>query len=84
MDMVGVFEAKTRLSELLDRVATGQEVVITRHGVPVARLIPATTPHSEQVVQAATELRKLQAETKLNPVGRERLTIRDLIGDGRK
>ena len=37
---VGAYAAKTRLSELLDRVERGEQVVITRHGKPVARLVP--------------------------------------------
>lgn len=37
---VGAYEAKTRLSELLDRVENGEEIVITRHGKAVARLVP--------------------------------------------
>lgn len=39
--VVGVHEAKTRLSELLRTVATGQEIEIVRRGEPVARIIPA-------------------------------------------
>ena len=42
MITVGAFDAKTHLSALLERVARGEEVVITRHGKPVARLIPET------------------------------------------
>ncbi len=41
--IVGAFEAKTHLSSLLDRVERGEEVVITKHGRPVARLMPAQT-----------------------------------------
>jgi prevent-host-death family protein len=37
---IGAYEAKARLSELLDRVEMGEQIVITRHGKPVARLIP--------------------------------------------
>jgi len=37
---IGVFEAKNRLSELLERAARGEEVVITKHGRPAARLTP--------------------------------------------
>ena len=37
---VGAYDAKTRLSELLDRVERGEQIVITRHGKPVARLVP--------------------------------------------
>ncbi|HUA10424.1 MAG TPA: type II toxin-antitoxin system prevent-host-death family antitoxin [Solirubrobacteraceae bacterium] len=41
---VGVHEAKRHLSRLLERVACGEEVVITRRGVEVARLVPAAQP----------------------------------------
>jgi prevent-host-death family protein len=40
---VNIYAAKTRLSRLIDRVNAGEEVVITRHGRPVARLVPAGT-----------------------------------------
>ena len=38
---VGAFDAKTHLSELLDRAEKGETITITRHGKPVARLMPA-------------------------------------------
>lgn len=41
MITVGAFEAKTHLSSLLERVSRGEEVLITRHGKAVARLVPA-------------------------------------------
>ena len=41
MITVGAFEAKTTLSALLERVAEGEEVLITKHGRAVARLVPA-------------------------------------------
>ena len=45
---VGAFEAKNTLGALLDRVEQGEEIVITRHGKPVARLVPnAATDKSE-------------------------------------
>ena len=40
MQEIGAFEAKNTLGSLLDRVETGEEIVITRHGKPVARLVP--------------------------------------------
>lgn len=40
MKEVGAFEAKNTLGGLLDQVASGEEIVITRHGKPVARLVP--------------------------------------------
>ena len=42
MREVGAFEAKNKLGTLLDWVASGEEVLITRHGKAVARLVPAT------------------------------------------
>ena len=46
MDTVGLFEAKTHLSELIARAERGEEVIITRHNKPVARIVPieATAP----------------------------------------
>lgn len=40
MTKVGAFEAENMLSALLDRVEGGEEIIITRHGKPIARLIP--------------------------------------------
>ena len=42
MQEIGAFEAKNKLAALLDRVERGEEIVITRHGKAVARLVPAT------------------------------------------
>ena len=42
MDKIGAFEAKNTLGSLLDRVERGEEITITRHGKPVARLVPNT------------------------------------------
>lgn len=44
MTTVAIFEAKTRLSELLAQVQQGEDIVITRHGVPMARLVPPSAP----------------------------------------
>ncbi len=46
MESIGAFEAKTHLPKLLDRVARGESVTITRHGKPVALLVPAETDRS--------------------------------------
>ncbi len=43
MKTIGSFEAKTHLPKLLDRVANGETITITKHGVPVARLVPVTS-----------------------------------------
>ena len=41
---MNLYEAKTKLSELVDRAAGGEEIVIARHGRPVARLVAYTAP----------------------------------------
>src|SRR5262245_32347581 len=81
MESVGSFEAKTHLPQLLERVAQGEEFTITKHGKPVARLVPATpTPPKPDVRQVIEELK---AFSKGNTLGDD-LTIRDLIEDGRR
>jgi prevent-host-death family protein len=65
MIMVGTFEAKTHLSALLDRAAAGEEVVITRHGKPVARLVGAEQTDRTRADEAFTKLKALRAGTTL-------------------
>ena len=61
MSKVTAFEAKTRFGELLERVARGEEVVITRHEKAVARIVPEGAPRLEEVRRAVAGLRELQA-----------------------
>ncbi len=65
MITVGAFEAKTHLSSLLDRVAGGEEVVITKHGKPVARLVSAAQIDRERVNEAFEKLKLLRKRTTL-------------------
>lgn len=55
MKEVGAFEAKNKLSALLDLVEQGEEVVITRHGREVARLVPPRGRHSQEDARAAMQ-----------------------------
>ena len=55
MAEVGAFEAKNTLGALLDRVERGEEIVITRHGKPVARLVPNGGHADQGQVRAAFE-----------------------------
>ena len=52
MPKYNVHEAKTQLSKLLERVAAGEEVIIAKSGVPVARLVPASPPKERQSAHA--------------------------------
>jgi prevent-host-death family protein len=65
MITVGSFEAKTHLSALLDRVAGGEEIVITRHGKPVARLVRIEEFERARADAAFEELKRLRQKTSL-------------------
>jgi prevent-host-death family protein len=58
---VGTYEAKTRLSELLDEVEKGETVVITRHGKPVARLVAEEEVRRARVEAAIAEIKAIRA-----------------------
>jgi len=62
MRLVGAFEAKNKLGQLLDLVEQGEEVIITRHGKEVARLVPAASVHSRNAARAAVRRIRERAE----------------------
>lgn len=61
MDTIGAFEAKTHLSQLLERVSKGESLTITRHGKPVARLVPVEQANQARATAAADRIRKRRA-----------------------
>lgn len=73
MVTVGAFEARTHLSALLDRVAAGEEVVITKHGKPVARLVAARQIERTRVNEAFEKLIALRKRTTLGGLSWEEL-----------
>jgi prevent-host-death family protein len=83
MAIVGAYEARTHLPRLLQRVEQGESITITRHGKPVARLVPAigTAPRPE--IAAVIEAMRTFQETEA-PVLGDDLSIRDLINQGRR
>ena len=62
---IGVSEAKARFSWLIDKVMRGEEVIITKHGRPVARLVPDEQAVRAIVENAIQELRVLRSDLKL-------------------
>ncbi len=78
MTEVGSYEAKTHLSELLARVAKGEQIVITKHGTPIAFLLPAGRQKSSasDVIQGIKELRK--------GIKSRGHRLKDLIAEGRR
>jgi prevent-host-death family protein len=79
MDTVGAFDAKTNFSALLERVERGEQIVITRRGKPVARLMPIATARKSKVSDAMAKLRKLRKGATLGG-----LSWKELRDAGRK
>ena len=78
MKQIGTYEAKTHLADLLTEVQGGETVIITRRGVPIARLMPIESPLVK--VEAAKEgLRALRKQALSGD-----LTIREMIEEGRR
>lgn len=78
MPQVGTYEAKTRLSQLLEQVAKGEEIIITKHGVPVAVLGPVPACRKADPKQVIAAVRACRRGRRL-----EGLSLRDLIQAGR-
>lgn len=79
MDRVGIYEAKAKLSELVERAAQGREVLITRHGKAVAKLVPAGPGSRPERVRAFDELEAFAKTVKVR-----RLDLRKAIEWGRR
>jgi prevent-host-death family protein len=68
MSEIGTFEAKNKLSELLARAERGEEIVITRRGQPVAKLVPVRPKiDREKARKAAERIRALAKSMNLGP-----------------
>ncbi|HLQ34783.1 MAG TPA: type II toxin-antitoxin system prevent-host-death family antitoxin [Chloroflexota bacterium] len=83
MRTVGSYEAKTHLPRLLDEVAKGETITITKNGKPVALLIPAEEVERErrrQAVESMLRFKKDHPHIRL-PEG---MTIKDMIKEGRR
>lgn len=80
MHTVGVFEAKTHLTALLDEIEQGGEVLITRRGKPIARLVPAEAGFDRAKARRAAEgLREVSKDLTLGD-----LSLKELISEGRR
>jgi prevent-host-death family protein len=86
---IGAYDAKTHLPKLLERVQRGERFVITKHGRPVAELIPVTGRNTARIREAIANLRKgRQALSdrglRLADVLRPDETLRDLAQSGHR
>ena len=80
MERIGAFEAKTHLAALLDRVAKGERITITRHGIPAAVLAPVAETEAKlshkEIVDGMRALRK-----RVKP---GKMSVREMVIEGRR
>jgi prevent-host-death family protein len=79
MKTIGVYEAKTQLPRLLVRVARGERITITRHGVPVATLVPAEIRPRRPIEHVVADLQAFARGRRLGG-----LSLRRLMESGRR
>jgi prevent-host-death family protein len=79
MRTVGAYEAKTHLPRLLNEVAQGSRITITKHGVPIAILTPPQAVDRADPGQIIEEIRRLRKGRKIG-----RLSLRRMIEEGRR
>ncbi|MBN2495004.1 MAG: type II toxin-antitoxin system prevent-host-death family antitoxin [Deltaproteobacteria bacterium] len=79
MESIGAYEAKTHLPRLLARVAKGERIVITKHGVPIAVLQPLDREHRTDLAEIIAELKTLRHKHRLID-----LSVKELIDEGRR
>jgi len=79
MTTASAYETKTHLAELLRRVQRGESITITKHGVPVAKLVPLDDEKKRNVAEAIAAIREFRNGHTLGGI-----TIRELIEEGRR
>jgi len=78
MERIGIYDARARLSELVDRVEAGEEVVLTRRGRPVVRMVAAKARREGSGTATVTRIRALSKRLHIRV-----RNLRDLIEEGR-
>ncbi|HOC43794.1 MAG TPA: type II toxin-antitoxin system prevent-host-death family antitoxin [Thermoanaerobaculales bacterium] len=79
MPKIGAYEAKTKLASLLERVAEGEHITITRHGLPVATLSPVPEHRRRPAAEVIADLRAFRRGRRLG-----RTPLKKLIEEGRR
>ena len=79
MQTIGSFQAKTHFSSLLEQVEKGEQIIITKHGHPVAKLVPVIAIDRESIKQT---IRRLEEFNKTNTLGG--LDWKELRDEGRR
>ncbi len=81
--LVGTFHAKTHFSQLIERVQKGEEITITKHDKPVARLVPADRPSREHVANVFLQMDALRQSIEAAKP-QDKTSLKDLINEGRR
>lgn len=79
--VIAASEAKAKFSELLERAQNGESFSITLHGEEAAKLVPARRPSLEEIRAAIARMKA--SRSILNPPGKEKVRIKELISEGR-
>jgi prevent-host-death family protein len=79
MITIGLSEAGTQLPKLVDRVAQGELIPITKQGVPVARIVPVPNQNNSDLPQIIRDIKEARKGRRL-----EGLSIREMIEEGRR
>lgn len=79
MEKIGIYDARARLSELVERVEAGEEVVLTRHGRPVVRMVAASAAEHKPQLAAVARIKALRKALDIRGVD-----IGALIKEGRR
>ncbi len=81
MKTIGLFEAKQKLSELVERAGEGEQIGITRRGKLAAMLVPAREDKKVSLKEIFADIERIRKRAKPLPKG---MTIKDLIEEGRR
>jgi prevent-host-death family protein len=81
MRTIGLFEAKQKLSELVERAGEGEQIGITRRGKLAAMLVPAREDKKVSLKDIFADIERIRKRAKPLPKG---MTIKDLIEEGRR
>ena len=79
---IGIFEAKTKLSQIIERVMKGEEFIITKHDKAVARIVPEKINTRDMLISEYEKF--ITSRIKINPKGEKKLKLKDLAREGLK
>ncbi|MCC6472352.1 MAG: type II toxin-antitoxin system prevent-host-death family antitoxin [Burkholderiales bacterium] len=76
---VGIYEAKSKLSQLVEKVEAGEEVILTRRGRPVAKIVTVKPAHRQSRTLLLQEIRALSRRVRIP----KHVSLREIIAEGR-